>query len=260
MKGFLYILKNPAHKEGIYKIGRTARTPEKRASELSQPTSVAEPFEVIFFREFDNAVHAESVIFEKLKYFRVSKNREFFEIPLHLAIKTIDDFYISILKEKEKKYKRTISELSTVQETQASYNTNNTRAGNKRVLLDFYALYAQAADLALEAMQETLINQEIDYNDVAYGKIIVKNHPGFIISLILNDVFLETSEEFTYAHWKIDDVQIRIPKEVYLPIPHKNYKAKCVYAETFVSILRKHGVRSFFKIQKTNFDREKLYK
>ena len=44
----IYVLRNGALKETVVKIGRTSRSSEERSSELSKPTRVAEPFEVLY--------------------------------------------------------------------------------------------------------------------------------------------------------------------------------------------------------------------
>jgi len=252
LKGYLYILKNPAHKEDLYKIGRTSRKPETRASELSQPTAVAEPFKVIFYREFEDVVKAEKYIFDELSYYRVSSNREFFDLPLHIAVQAIDDYYISLLKKELHHYKRQTEELSVANDSLKLYQTNKT-VGPSRLLLDYYSLYVQADAEASEKMFQFVATGSINRDDVAFGKIRVSNHSGFIMTLLLNGVFCETSSDFTLHQWTMDEVQIRIPQSIFLPIPHKNYEAKCVYAETFVKILRNNGIRALYQIERTNF-------
>lgn len=252
LKGYLYILKNPAHKEDLYKIGRTSRKPETRASELSQPTAVAEPFKVIFYREFTDVVKAEKYIFDELSYYRVSPKREFFDLPLHIAIQAIDDYYISLLKQELNHYKRQTEELSVVNDSLKLYQSNKT-TGPSRLLLDFYSLYVQADAEASEKMFQFVATGSINREDVGFGKIIVSDHPGFIMTLLLNGVFCESSSQFSLHQWTMDEVQIRIPQSISLPIPHKNYDAKCVYAEAFVKVLRNNGIRALYKIERTNF-------
>ena len=87
-------------KDNQLKIGKTTRTPEIRAKEISRGTGVPLPFEVAHFREFDNCHEAEKKIHAQLKEFRVNSDREFFQIPLFKAIKIIDDLAFSELKEK----------------------------------------------------------------------------------------------------------------------------------------------------------------
>ena len=78
MKGYIYVLTNPAFPEWV-KIGRTTNEPWKRASELSS-TGVPHPFEVAFSMEVTNCVKAEEWLHKKFRNYRVTNNREFFEI------------------------------------------------------------------------------------------------------------------------------------------------------------------------------------
>ncbi|MFL6282881.1 MAG: GIY-YIG nuclease family protein [Pyrinomonadaceae bacterium] len=89
-RGFIYILINPSL-AGLLKIGKTTRSPESRADELSKATGVPTPFIVAFDEEFDDCDTAERYIHMLLqeKGHRVAANREFFNIPLKEAIKTL---------------------------------------------------------------------------------------------------------------------------------------------------------------------------
>ncbi|MBA3017886.1 MAG: hypothetical protein FP811_07035, partial [Desulfobacteraceae bacterium] len=46
--GWIYILTNPSLQENLIKIGKTSRTPEERAKELSAPTGVPAEFEIVY--------------------------------------------------------------------------------------------------------------------------------------------------------------------------------------------------------------------
>jgi hypothetical protein len=88
--GYVYVLFNPSLK-GLVKIGRTARDPKGRAEELSSATGVPTPFEVAFEAYFADAVAAEQFVHATLteKGFRRASNREFFEMSLSDAVKTV---------------------------------------------------------------------------------------------------------------------------------------------------------------------------
>ncbi|MCV2495834.1 GIY-YIG nuclease family protein [Pseudomonas paraeruginosa] len=75
--GFIYCLSNPSM-PGIYKVGKTDRAPSQRCFELSNSTSVPEPFFILFYIEVDNALQTERALHRDLDDFRVSPNREFF--------------------------------------------------------------------------------------------------------------------------------------------------------------------------------------
>lgn len=87
-EGYIYILAN-ASMPGQLKIGKTKRTPEKRAKEM-QSTGVPTPFLVAHKRHVTDIDRAEKIVHEKLKACRINPRREFFEIDLPSAIKEID--------------------------------------------------------------------------------------------------------------------------------------------------------------------------
>lgn len=60
-EGFIYILTNPAFKDGLLKIGKTTRTPSKRAREMST-TGVPAEFEVSFEIQTLDCDYAEALI------------------------------------------------------------------------------------------------------------------------------------------------------------------------------------------------------
>lgn len=90
--GYIYILINPSM-EGLVKIGKTKRDPKERVKELSSVTGVPTPFILIFDAYFDNCSKAEDYVHTLLeqKNYRVSTNREFFNVPPNEAIKAILD-------------------------------------------------------------------------------------------------------------------------------------------------------------------------
>lgn len=88
--GYIYVLINPSM-DGLVKIGRTSISPEERARQLSTSTGVPTPFVVVYSALFDDCVKTELFIHTYLedKGFRLSKNREFFEIPVKEAIDAV---------------------------------------------------------------------------------------------------------------------------------------------------------------------------
>lgn len=76
--GFIYCMSNPSM-PGIYKVGKTDRAPSQRCFELSNSTSVPEPFSILFYVEVDNALQTERALHRDLEVCRVSLNREFFQ-------------------------------------------------------------------------------------------------------------------------------------------------------------------------------------
>lgn len=91
MSQYIYILLNPAHKS-LLKIGRTSRSPEERALELSTATGVPLPFLVAYESLVSDSKLAENLIHEELasQGYRTNPSREFFEVSLKVAVSVVD--------------------------------------------------------------------------------------------------------------------------------------------------------------------------
>jgi len=90
--GFIYILVNASLP--YIKIGRTERRPELRAQELST-TGVPTPFRVAYKLYVDNCEEIERKAHFELSEYRVSNNREFFEVELTTAVGVIEQLTAS---------------------------------------------------------------------------------------------------------------------------------------------------------------------
>lgn len=88
--GWVYIMRNPAFKESLLKIGRTSRPPLERAAELGAATSVPGEFELIYFVHICDCHQAERWIHNELSEYRKSSRKEFFDVPLARAIELLD--------------------------------------------------------------------------------------------------------------------------------------------------------------------------
>jgi len=88
--GYVYVLMNPSM-DNLVKIGKTERSPKERAKELSSTTGVPTPFVVVYESYFKSCTKAEKFVHTHLESrgFRVSVNREFFEIPIKEAIDAV---------------------------------------------------------------------------------------------------------------------------------------------------------------------------
>lgn len=88
--GHVYVLMNPSMSK-LVKIGKTTRNPEERAKELSSTTGVPTPFIVVYDAYFEDCSKAEKHVHSLLEKegFRVSANREFFEIPIKTAVDAV---------------------------------------------------------------------------------------------------------------------------------------------------------------------------
>ena len=99
--GWIYILTNSRYKE-LIKIGKTTRTVEERAKELSKATGVPEPFKILYKRFFEDCHQAEKDIHIYFDDERVKDaDREFFSVEPFIAIQILDRFYY---EEKFKSY------------------------------------------------------------------------------------------------------------------------------------------------------------
>ena len=95
--GYVYVLINPSM-EGLVKIGKTTKEPKERAAELSKATGVPTPFVVAYEEYFDDCGQAEAFVHTYLeqKGYRVASNREFFEVPMKVAVDAIIEAKISL--------------------------------------------------------------------------------------------------------------------------------------------------------------------
>lgn len=84
-KGYVYILVNPAF-SGFAKVGKTTKDPEVRARELSSGSGVPAPYAVAWDALVTDCDLVERLIHEKLAHKRARNDREFFAIPLKMAI------------------------------------------------------------------------------------------------------------------------------------------------------------------------------
>ncbi len=88
--GYLYVLANSAMPNMI-KVGKTTRSPEERAIELSKATGLPTPFIVVYEQLFADCSEAEFFVHAYLeaKGYRVADNREFFNAPVSMVVKAI---------------------------------------------------------------------------------------------------------------------------------------------------------------------------
>src|SRR5213076_1663896 len=89
-QGFVYILINPAI-PGYIKVGKTTKTPEERAKEISAATGVPTPFIVAYDASFVDCDQAETYIHTLLETRGISRtpDREFFATSLREAIAVV---------------------------------------------------------------------------------------------------------------------------------------------------------------------------
>ena len=88
-EGFVYVMVSPALKEDFLKIGKTIRSPQRRAQEISTGTGVPLRFYVVFQVMVSDCHQVEKLVHTELASHRSTSSREFFEIPLDKAIEAI---------------------------------------------------------------------------------------------------------------------------------------------------------------------------
>lgn len=86
--GFVYILTNE-YMPDVYKVGCTERSPHARAEELSKPTGVPAPFNVLCYIECQNFQEEERNLHQWLADYRISNSREFFHEGLEYAVRLL---------------------------------------------------------------------------------------------------------------------------------------------------------------------------
>lgn len=75
--GYVYLMRNKSM-PSMVKIGFTRDNPRKRAKELSKPTGIPEPFEVVGEVTTPWPSDVEAEVHRQLSFLRVTKGREFF--------------------------------------------------------------------------------------------------------------------------------------------------------------------------------------
>ena len=87
--GYVYVMRSGSHVLDVYKIGKTRRSLDMRAGELTSATGVPTPFEVLASWEVGDIDLVEREAHHRLKPYRVSRRREFFRAPLSTIVAEI---------------------------------------------------------------------------------------------------------------------------------------------------------------------------
>jgi len=87
---WVYIMSNPSS-PGYYKIGYTKKNPEERAKQISNATGVIVPMVVEWAFHCYNGFALEQEVHHKLDAYRVSNQREFFQISLNEAMEAVKE-------------------------------------------------------------------------------------------------------------------------------------------------------------------------
>ena len=87
--GYIYIMRQPAYEENIFKVGLTTRTTEQRRKELSNTSSV-DNFFIINSYHTKDCISAEKQIHNELEKYRLTSRREFFRCDLRIILDTCE--------------------------------------------------------------------------------------------------------------------------------------------------------------------------
>lgn len=85
----VYIMRNPLHQDGLYKIGFTSKDPEVRRKQLSRSTGVPVDFETLYVYNCYNGKKLEGLVHKALKDYRYNMDKEFFMVDLDTIKETI---------------------------------------------------------------------------------------------------------------------------------------------------------------------------
>lgn len=86
--GWVYVLSSPDHT--YLKVGATRKHPIDRAKEISAGTGVPRGYSVAYYRDFEDAFAAESLIHAALADCRVNESREFFNTTVEEVVNVMD--------------------------------------------------------------------------------------------------------------------------------------------------------------------------
>ena len=99
--GYVYVVRSGSHGLDVYKIGKTSRTPELRSRELTSPTGVPTPFEVLARWKVGDIDSVEQEAHLRLSAYRVSRKREFFRAPLSTITAAIESIVREGLRDRQ---------------------------------------------------------------------------------------------------------------------------------------------------------------
>lgn len=107
--GKIYILSNPAIKDGLLKIGKTSKGTDKRNKQLSSSTSIPDKFNTEKDYVFNDIDNGEKLIHQELDEHRYKTNKEFFKCTVEQADGIIRRIQIEDFKNKLKSLSKNYS-------------------------------------------------------------------------------------------------------------------------------------------------------
>ena len=101
--GWIYVMRNKAM-PGLFKIGFTMDDPRERANQLSSPTGVPMPFEVVCAIKTRYPAETESYLHEQLSRRRVNASREFFWSEVLVQYDSVDEVGVMATEAQENEW------------------------------------------------------------------------------------------------------------------------------------------------------------
>jgi|GEM_PF-4954488 len=146
-KGFVYILVNPAF-PGFLKVGKTTKTPEIRARELSSGSGVPAPYAVAWDELVTDCDYVEKVIHQQLAHTRSRKDREFFSIPLKTAIAIVTKIVTPFSCETDKTTETLDNHIENLPDSidfpSKKFDTNDQTLTKDELIIAWKAVYPKA--------------------------------------------------------------------------------------------------------------------
>ncbi|MBM3580498.1 MAG: GIY-YIG nuclease family protein [Alphaproteobacteria bacterium] len=231
-EGYIYILFNRAFQKDHYKIGKTTKTPELRAAEISSATGVPQNFEVLYEEQVVDCEKAERLVHQKLSSFRSSTNREFFVIPLKTAIKVISEVAKEIGKiEKPEEFSYSFDQSMELKDRESDTGElkiiapGNSNRVKPRISPKSSVTFNDHASYTDEARRQLLyqLRQDIIKLDNRLGEAEICT-PGQRIAYKLpgGKVFLEVKVQRSAIILHLIDVSVPDPTSITTTIPESH--------------------------------------
>lgn len=223
--GYIYILINPTL-NGLVKIGKTSKTSEERAKELSSATGVPTQFMVAYDEFFEDIDIAENRVHEVLKNMghHVFPNKEFFDIPLKKAIETIEKVKKELLNNNQNQNKLFTEEVIEYDEDDEDYEDEKKPYHDLLVEAKnyFYGLgdYMRDIEKAVELFDKAA---DLGSGEASYQLGYIANYGIYVkINKRLALKFLQNGVENNYLRCYL------LMAEIYFDLHQPDNSEKCI--------------------------------
>lgn len=214
--GVIYILVTPTNRQ-LLKIGKTTRTAEERAEEISRGTGVPAPYWVAYDDAVLDCDKAESLIHQRLIEFRYTGDREFFRLPLKKAIPVV----MQVIEEVNAELKRPIRRASDAKQVAKSSSRRAPKEVDGKTLANVIVTKEDVMAKAMVTSTTKYGFQTIYGRPMRSSKLLTKRLPIAIpykSGLFTKAVFEEGDCLITrnYIRWNDEIHDLKDIKEVYV--------------------------------------------